>query len=192
MRKGGASRPTAHKTRCAKSLSKAARSGSGRSELCLEFTGKAEPLTDRANQMRRFALKENLALYRKLLADETRESRRRTLRSLLCSAQRELALVESSFPYIGVRSGLSAPGNRGGYSISRFQFDFETSQCPYLVLDPRAGLHIVDINDAYAGVTMTTRVSVAGERLFDVFPDNPEDLFADGVSMGKCGNKKAD
>jgi len=73
--------------------------------------------------MRRFALKENLALYRKLLAEETRESRRQTLRSLLCSAQRELALVESSFPYIGVCSGLSAPGNRDGYRISRFQSD---------------------------------------------------------------------
>lgn len=132
--------------------------------------------------MQRFALKENLALYRKLLADETREIRRQTLRSLLCSAQRELALIESSFPYIGVRSGLPAPANRADYRIGRFQSDFENSQCPYLVLDPRAGLHIVDINDAYAGVTMTARMGVAGERLFDVFPDNPDDLFADGVS----------
>lgn len=132
--------------------------------------------------MRRFVLKENLERYRKLLADETRESRRQTLRSLFCSAQRELALVESASSHIGARSGVPAPANRDDYSISRFQSDFENSQCPYLVLDPRTGLRIVDINDAYAGVTMTTRVGVPGERLFDVFPDNPDDLFADGVS----------
>lgn len=43
-------------------------------------------------------------------------------------------------------------------------------------------MHIVDINRAYAQATMTTRAAVAGRRLLNVFPDNPEDAAADGAS----------
>ena len=66
--------------------------------------------------------------------------------------------------------------------LSQFQREFENSPLLYLILDPRPGLHIIDINGAYAQATMTTRAVVAGERLFNVFPDNPDDPFADGVS----------
>lgn len=58
----------------------------------------------------------------------------------------------------------------------------EQSELPYMVIDPRPGLHIVDINDAYARATLTERAAVAGSRLFDTFPDNPDDPAADGVS----------
>ena len=51
-----------------------------------------------------------------------------------------------------------------------------------MVIDPRPGLHIVDINDAYAAATLTARAKAAGGKLFDVFPDNPDDPDADGVS----------
>ena len=54
--------------------------------------------------------------------------------------------------------------------ISKFQHDFEISPRPYLVLDPRPGLHIVDINDAYGRVTMTARRAIAGEKLFATAP----------------------
>ena len=33
-------------------------------------------------------------------------------------------------------------------SVREFRREFENSQCPYLILDPRPGLHIIDINDA--------------------------------------------
>lgn len=102
------------------------------------------------------------------------------MESLLCSAQRELALLEVNSSYIGARTGLPVPANHS--DLSRFQSDFENSQRCNLILDPRAGLHVVDINDAYAQSTMTNRASVAGERLFEVFPDNPDDLYANGVS----------
>lgn len=47
---------------------------------------------------------------------------------------------------------------------------------------PGAGLGIVDINNAYAQVTMTKAADLRGNPLFDVFPDNPDDPLADGVS----------
>ena len=51
-----------------------------------------------------------------------------------------------------------------------------------MLLDPGPGLRIVDINDAYAAATFTVRGDVVGKSLFDVFPDNPADPAADGVS----------
>lgn len=52
---------------------------------------------------------------------------------------------------------------------------------PCLVLDPRPGLRIVDLNDAYAAATLTDRRKIAGDKLFSVFPDNPHNPGADGV-----------
>ena len=50
----------------------------------------------------------------------------------------------------------------------------------YLVLAP--DLTIVAVSEAYLRATMTTRERVLGRRLFDVFPDNPEDSTATGAS----------
>src|ERR1019366_3320147 len=43
------------------------------------------------------------------------------------------------------------------------------------------GLKIVDVNAAYAAATFITR-DVVGKSLFEVFPVNPTDALADGVS----------
>ena len=51
-----------------------------------------------------------------------------------------------------------------------------------MLLDPGPGLHIVDVNDAYAEATFITRGDVVGKSLFEVFPDNPDEVLADGVS----------
>jgi hypothetical protein len=51
-----------------------------------------------------------------------------------------------------------------------------------MLLDPAPGLHIVDINNAYAQATFTSRNDVVGQSLFEIFPDNPDDELADGVS----------
>jgi PAS domain-containing protein len=63
-----------------------------------------------------------------------------------------------------------------------FRDFIEATAVPYMVIDPRAGLHIVDVNDAYAAATLTARSAVAGGKLFDVFPDNTGEPDADGVS----------
>jgi PAS domain S-box-containing protein len=61
-----------------------------------------------------------------------------------------------------------------------FRALFEGAPDPYLVLDP--DLLIVAVSDAYLEATMTRRDEILGRCIFDVFPDNPEDRSATGVS----------
>ncbi|MDA9390148.1 hypothetical protein WN73_05345 [Bradyrhizobium sp. CCBAU 45394] len=51
-----------------------------------------------------------------------------------------------------------------------------------MLLDPGPGLQIVDVNAAYAVVTFTSRADILGRSLFEVFPDDPDQPFADGVT----------
>src|SRR5882724_6748227 len=50
----------------------------------------------------------------------------------------------------------------------------------YLVLKP--DLTIAAVSDAYLRATMTKREEILGLGLFDVFPDNPDEPTATGVS----------
>jgi signal transduction histidine kinase/DNA-binding response OmpR family regulator len=61
-----------------------------------------------------------------------------------------------------------------------FKALFEAAPGCFLVLDPE--LTIVAVSDAYAAATMTERADIVGRPLFEVFPDNPDDVDADGVS----------
>lgn len=61
-----------------------------------------------------------------------------------------------------------------------FEQLFNAVQGLYLILSPN--LTIVAVNDAYNKATMTKREDILGKALFEVFPDNPDDLSADGVS----------
>ena len=61
-----------------------------------------------------------------------------------------------------------------------FKALFEAAPGLYLVLDPR--LRIVAVSDAYLAATMTKRDEILGRGIFDVFPDNPDDPNATGVS----------
>ena len=60
-----------------------------------------------------------------------------------------------------------------------FRSLFESAPGLYLVLSPT--LTIVAVSDAYLSATMTTRESILGRHVFEVFPDNPDDPHADGV-----------
>lgn len=57
---------------------------------------------------------------------------------------------------------------------------FESLHGLYLILMP--DLTIVAVSDTYANATMTKRDEIIGKGLFEVFPDNPDDKSADGVS----------
>jgi nitrogen-specific signal transduction histidine kinase len=57
---------------------------------------------------------------------------------------------------------------------------FQTRWAPYLLVD--ADLRIRAVNTAYEHVSAHPRDSLVGERLFDVFPDNPANPEADGVA----------
>ncbi len=59
-----------------------------------------------------------------------------------------------------------------------FRALFEKGPGLYLVLDPQ--LIIAGVSDAYCRATMTERDAIIGKGLFEVFPDNPDDIGATG------------
>ena len=61
-----------------------------------------------------------------------------------------------------------------------FRILFESSPGLYLVLTP--SLQIVAVSDNYLTATMTKREEILGRHIFEVFPDNPDDRNADGVT----------
>jgi|CXWL01.1.fsa_nt_gi PAS domain S-box-containing protein len=61
-----------------------------------------------------------------------------------------------------------------------FRALFESAPGLYLVLTP--DLSIVAVSDAYLAATMTRREEILGRGLFEVFPDNPDEAGATGVS----------
>ena len=65
----------------------------------------------------------------------------------------------------------------------QFKAIFEATPSPYLILETDAPYFtIVAVNDAYAKITNTSRENITGKGLFEVFPDNPEDQNASGVT----------
>ncbi len=74
-------------------------------------------------------------------------------------------------------------------SESSLKILFERSPALLVVLD--ADLVIVEATDAYLLATMTERAKVVGKKLFEVFPDNPNDPAATGVRNLKASFKRA-
>jgi two-component sensor histidine kinase len=60
-----------------------------------------------------------------------------------------------------------------------FRAIFEAVPELYLIVD--SDLHIVAGSEAYLQATMTRRADIVGRHMFDVFPDNPDDVNATGV-----------
>ena len=132
--------------------------------------------------MQRFVLEQNIKRFRALMTEERDSRSLETLRNLLSESERNLALMDAIglglLPEVAVRGPADPFAQRDG----EFARLFEAAEENYLLLDPRPGLRIVDVNEAYANATMTSRNGIPGERVFDVFPDNPADPLADGVS----------
>jgi signal transduction histidine kinase len=61
-----------------------------------------------------------------------------------------------------------------------FRVLFKAAPALLLVVDPE--LRIVAVSDDYLKATMTRREEIVGRGIFEVFPDNPEDPEATGVS----------
>lgn len=133
--------------------------------------------------MQRFVCEQNIAHFGRLLDEASEPTLRRTLLTLLSSAKRELALLNSQMS--GANLSPVPPKRPSGdleSVIHQLRPSFETSAHPYMLIDPGPGLKIIDINDAYARATFTDRREVSGKPLFEVFPDNPAIETADGVS----------
>jgi hypothetical protein len=106
---------------------------------------------------------------------------------MIAQAERELAMLHAAESGASGGPGLS-PSAEASFSrdcgqISRFQEDFAESARAYLLLDPGPGLHIVEANAAFAAATMIDASAVVGQQLFNVFPDNPDNPLADGMSL---------
>lgn len=133
--------------------------------------------------MRRFVLQANIERFEALLAHEATESSRGWLIASIAAAKRELAVLTSAVA--GVRLGpvvVGAGSSNSSGLRSQFERAFQTAPSLQMLLEPGPGLHIVDATIAYANATLIDRTKVAGLPLFDVFPDNPGDPLADGVS----------
>jgi PAS domain S-box-containing protein len=63
-----------------------------------------------------------------------------------------------------------------------FRLLFESAPGCYLVLAPDRKFTILAVSNAYLRATMTDRQAILGRGLFEVFPDNPDDPAATGVS----------
>lgn len=68
----------------------------------------------------------------------------------------------------------------GSDEIYSFKILFESAPGLYLILLPDFTIYAV--SDEYLKATMTTRESIIGKNLFEVFPDNPDDISADGTA----------
>lgn len=66
------------------------------------------------------------------------------------------------------------------FGAEEFRTIFEKTPRMCLILDP--SYKIIAQNDAHEEATMTKRENTVGRSLFEVFPDNPDDSSADGLS----------
>jgi hypothetical protein len=69
-----------------------------------------------------------------------------------------------------------------GRETSDYRGLFRSLPGAYLILAPDPDFTIFDASDSYLRATMTQREGIVGRPLFEVFPDNPADVGADGVS----------
>lgn len=142
--------------------------------------------------MQRFVLAQNVARFERILAGELGTHERVVLEGLLMRARHDLARLDADLRGICAGAVPTAGLQHGAAEIlRRVRGGFERAPQPRLLLHPGPGLNIIDINDAYARVTMTAADKVAGQPLFDVFPDNPDDPAADGVSNLYASLRKA-
>ena len=74
-----------------------------------------------------------------------------------------------------------AAARAGGGPAVDFRALFEATPTPFLVVAPPEFV-ITAVNDAYLRATHTRRAAILGQRLFDVFPDDPADPAATGVA----------
>ena len=135
--------------------------------------------------MQRFVLSQNIQRTRLLLMVENNESSRRMLTTMIHQWEVELACLNADKWGAAAGPGPERYGVGGATSVleaSRWvASEFQRFPGACILLDPGPGLRIIEINDAYGSATLTQPDKVAGDRLFQVFPDNPNDPAADGV-----------
>ena len=136
--------------------------------------------------MQRFVLQQNIERFRARLAGAPDEGDRKWLRRMLATAERELALLNAGQTGVRPRVGPGAvlpsdPESRQAL-LEAFRRDYGGSPKPAALIDPEPGLLIVEANPTYEQAVNLRRERMAGQPLFLLFPDNPDDPEAHGVS----------
>ena len=90
-------------------------------------------------------------------------------RALVVDSRGERVVDPAGAP-LGLAADLVAPD---------FRALFEAAPGLFLVLTP--DLRIVAVSDLYLRATMTRREDIVGKKIFDIFPDNPDDPTATGT-----------
>jgi signal transduction histidine kinase len=87
------------------------------------------------------------------------------------------------FVYFWMQFSLKPPSmDPSERSQPDFELLFNATPGNYLILLPDAPhFTIIAVSDAYARVTMSVREHMIGKKLFELFPDNPNDPAATGV-----------
>lgn len=136
--------------------------------------------------MQRFILEANIARFEKLLTGAVDDESRRTMRELVASERRELSLLDSASHGVDPRGRRIVSDDHdaleGGRLADQFLREFKVSAIACMLIDPGAGLKIVDVNEAFAAMAQVSRDDVVGRPLFEAFPENPGHPEADGVS----------
>jgi PAS domain-containing protein len=137
--------------------------------------------------MQRFVLEQNITHFRALLREKTDEASHRTIGALLAAAERDLAFFDSGAVGVGAGAGVRS-SSRCAFTphpnaVAHFRAAFAQSPTLCLAIDPGPGLHILDMNDAFAAAAVIPRDAMIGQPLFATFPDNPDDPSAAGMSM---------
>jgi PAS domain-containing protein len=133
--------------------------------------------------VKRFLLAQAIESYARLLAVEPDPRLRDLLHEQMAAARRERASLVAATTGLGRGADQSSrAGGRRRQLEREFRKRLEGSQQALLLIEPGPGLHIVEINDACSAATLADRGAVAGQKLFDAFPDNPSNRTADGVA----------
>ena len=137
--------------------------------------------------MRQFILQQNIARFRNGLAEAPDEARRRQIQRLLTEAEGELALYEATQTGVGSHALLGANPTKvaesRGRMIDWFRREFAEGGRSAALIDPDPGLVFVEVTPPYEHLTGLTRDQLVGQQLFQLFPDNPDDPAANGVSV---------
>src|SRR3546814_19232103 len=121
--------------------------------------------------MQRFILRENLKKFRLRLDAGVADAERAYLLRQIRSIQRELALLNAAA--LGVQRYPIEFGSLSSRDRSLFHRLTETAVEPTMLIDPRAGMRILDVTDAQPATPYTKRHTRPAKRLLEDFPYKP-------------------
>jgi PAS domain S-box-containing protein len=137
--------------------------------------------------VQRFILQQNIDRFRIRMAGAADDGDRRRVQTMLATVERELALLEAAEAGAGappwpIGAAETLKASRAAI-IDDFRRQLTDSAHVAYIIDPAPGLNFVEVNPAFEAATGLTRDEVVGRPLFMMFPENPGEEGAGGVSQ---------